>query len=66
MKRLEEIVTKLERGDVSLEDSIRMYEEGVLLSKQCMERLSQAELKLKTLGRDVEGNFRSDEEEKEE
>ena len=63
MKRLEQIVSQLERGDISLEESIKIYEEGVLLSRQCMDRLNQAELKLKTLTESAEGTFRSDDEE---
>ena len=58
LRRLEQIVEQLERGDISLEDSIKMYEEGILLSKECLERLSQADLRLKTLEKDIKGNFR--------
>ena len=49
LKRLEEIVEQLEQGNVSLEDSLRIYEEGIVLSKRCMTRLSQAERKLEVL-----------------
>ena len=63
LRRLEEIVKKLEQGEVSLDDSIRMYEEGMSLSKACMEKLTQAELKLKKLGKDMEGSFAVFEEE---
>jgi exodeoxyribonuclease VII small subunit len=57
LRRLELIVEQLEQGDVPLEESIKMYEEGIALSKACMEKLSQAELKLKRLSKDMEGNF---------
>lgn len=57
LRRLEEIVNQLEQGDVTLEESIKMYEEGMLLSKACLEKLTQAELKLKKLGKDMQGNF---------
>ena len=57
IKRLEKIVETLEEGSVPLEDALKMYEEGVILSKQCLEKLSQAELKLKKLSKDVNGNF---------
>jgi len=66
LRRLEEIVQLLEQGDVSLDDSLKMYEEGIALSKACMEKLTQAELKLKKLGKDMEGNFHLSEEEEEE
>ena len=55
--RLEEIVGQLERGDISLEDSIKMYEEGLALSKTCMDKLTQAELKLKKLVKNVDGSL---------
>jgi len=57
LRRLEEIVTKLEQGEVPLEDSIKMYEEGLTLSRACIEKLTQAELKLKKLSKDIDGNF---------
>ncbi|MBI4535695.1 MAG: exodeoxyribonuclease VII small subunit [Ignavibacteriae bacterium] len=66
LRRLEEIVEKLEGGDVSLEESLKMYEEGVTLSKACVEKLTQAELKMKRLAKDVEGNFRLIEEDPDE
>ncbi len=57
LKRLEEIIETLEQGAVSLEEVMKMYEEGVQLSKNCLEHLSKAELKLKKLSKDIEGNF---------
>lgn len=65
LRRLEEIVNQLEQGDVPLEDSLRLYEEGIGLSKICTQRLSQAELTLKKLGKDLEGNFTLTDEEPE-
>ncbi|MBI1807283.1 MAG: exodeoxyribonuclease VII small subunit [Ignavibacteria bacterium] len=58
LKRLEEIIETLERGEVSLDEVMKMYEEGVHLSKACLEQLTQAELKLKRLSKDINGNFR--------
>ncbi len=43
LKALEEIVTKLERGDVPLEESIAIYERGEALKKRCEGLLAQAE-----------------------
>ena len=65
LRRLEEIVNKLERGEVPLEDSIRMYEEGLALSKLCIGELTRAELRLKKLSKDIDGNFQFLEEEAE-
>ena len=57
LKRLEEIVEILERGDTSLDDAVNLYEEGVQISKECAEKLKAAELKIKKLSRDIDGQF---------
>ena len=49
LTRLEEIVTQMESGDLSLEDSLKSFEEGVRLSRECNTQLSQAEQKVKLL-----------------
>lgn len=46
LNRLEEIVRKLESGEVSLDESIEIYQEGILLSKQCSDMLQEAEGKV--------------------
>ncbi len=57
LNRLEEIVAKMEAGDVSLEESLKFFEEGVKLSRECNSQLSQAEQKVKTLlAVDASGN----------
>jgi exodeoxyribonuclease VII small subunit len=43
---------------VPLEESIKMYEEGIELSKVCLERLSEAELKIKKISKDVNGKLK--------
>ncbi len=65
LKRLEDIVNRLERGDVPLEESFRLYEEGLGLSKACGERLAQAELTLKRLSKNAKGAFEELDDEKE-
>jgi exodeoxyribonuclease VII small subunit len=57
LKRLEAIVEKLEQGDVALDDVMKLYEEGVALSKQCLDHLQKAEVTLKRLSKDVNGTF---------
>lgn len=47
--RLEEIVGKMETGELSLEDSLKLFEEGVKLSRECNVQLSEAEQKVKLL-----------------
>jgi exodeoxyribonuclease VII small subunit len=56
--KLEQIVERLEQGEVPLEESLRLYEEGVHLSRLCAEKLQQVELVLKRLERDVDGNLK--------
>ncbi|HTY11679.1 MAG TPA: exodeoxyribonuclease VII small subunit [Bacteroidota bacterium] len=53
LDRLEKIVDSLERGETPLENAIELYEEGIALSKECMETLSKAELKIKKLSKDM-------------
>lgn len=47
--RLEEIVQKMEKGDLSLEDSLKLFEEGVKISRECHVQLNDAEKKVKLL-----------------
>jgi len=47
LKELEGIVQRLEQEEVSLEESIELYQKGVKLSKKCSEILEKAELKIK-------------------
>lgn len=47
--RLEEIVQKMEKGELSLEDSLKFFEEGVKLSRECQTQLSKAESQVKKL-----------------
>jgi exodeoxyribonuclease VII small subunit len=49
LRRLEEIVMQLEKGDQELESALKSYEEGVGLAKRCLERLQEAELRLEQL-----------------
>ena len=49
MKSLEETVSKLESGDVSLEEAMELFEKGVGLSKTCQKLLSEAQLKVTKL-----------------
>ena len=55
MQRLDEIVRLLENGDVSLEDSIKLFEEGTKLSVQCGKLLDEAELKVTQLMQGPDG-----------
>ena len=49
MKKLEEIATELEKGDLDLDTSVSKFEEGMKLSKKCNDFLDQAEKKITML-----------------
>ena len=49
LQKLEKIIEKLEDGEISLEESVKSFEEGIGLVKECQKQLSQAELKVKKL-----------------
>lgn len=55
LEALEEIVQQLESGDLPLEKSLELFENGIRLSRQCQERLSQAERRIEVLLRDNQG-----------
>jgi exodeoxyribonuclease VII small subunit len=53
LSRLEQIVGALEKGDLSLEDSLKLYEEGIARARFCQERLEEAESKIEVLSQDA-------------
>jgi exodeoxyribonuclease VII small subunit len=55
LEALEQIVHQLEGGDLPLEKSLELFEDGIRLSRQCQERLSQAERRIEVLLRDNQG-----------
>jgi exodeoxyribonuclease VII small subunit len=55
MNKLEQIVSELERGDFSLEESLAKFEEGLKLGKACRAVLDKADAKVKMLVEDVSG-----------
>jgi len=54
---LERIVKQLEEGDLALEESLKLFEEGVKLSRECRERLTGAERRIQVLTKDSNGNL---------
>ncbi len=57
LEKLEQIVSRLESGEISLDKSIDAFEEGQQLVQFCLKKLNEAENKVKKLTRDSEGNF---------
>jgi exodeoxyribonuclease VII small subunit len=69
LRELEQIVQQLEAGDLPLDRSLELFEQGVKLSRQCQKRLDEAERKVEILLRSNDGSYKpapfepSDEEE---
>ena len=55
LEALEQIVRQLEDGDLPLDKSLELFEQGIRLSRECQERLSQAERRIEILLRDNQG-----------
>lgn len=57
LKRLEEIVNSLEKGESSLEEAIDLFEEGIKTASICKEKLKTAEKRIKELIKESDGTF---------
>lgn len=55
LERLEKIVEALEGGELSLDEALKKYEEGVKLSRSCSKKLSETEKKIEMLTRSLNG-----------
>ena len=55
LNKLEKIVSKLEEGDIPLEESLKFFEEGIRLSRLCNQKLDEAEKKVEILLKGKEG-----------
>ena len=55
LQQLEEIVEKLEKGELALEESLKLYEEGIRLSRLCHVKLEEAEGKIEMLMKGAHG-----------
>lgn len=58
LSRLETIVAELEKGDLPLDQSLKIFEEGIRLSKTCLKMLDDAERKVEILVQDKDGKTR--------
>jgi exodeoxyribonuclease VII small subunit len=57
LTELEAVVRQLENGDLPLEESLKLFEDGVRLSRECRERLTSAERRIEVLMKDGDGNL---------
>ena len=57
LKSLEEIVSQLEAGDLTLDRALELFEQGVKISRYCNSKLEEAERKVETLIRNADGSL---------
>jgi len=57
LKKLEKIVEDLEKGDLSLDEALKKYQEGLELSRLCSQRLESAKKKIDVLVKNKKGEF---------
>ena len=57
LKKLERIVEDLEKGDLSLDEALKKYQEGIELSRVCTQRLDNAKKKIDVLVKSKKGEF---------
>lgn len=57
LKELETLVSDLEKGELSLEDSLKHFEQGIALSRECQKALQQAKLKVDKLIEKTDGDI---------
>lgn len=60
LKKLEEIVEKLEKGELSLDDAIKLYEEGMEFSDKCLEKLNESKQKVEKLTKEGKNSYRTE------
>lgn len=58
LNKLEKIVSKLENGDISLEESLKLFEEGIRLSRFCNQKLDEVEKRVEILLKNKDGEIR--------
>jgi len=57
LKKLEKIVADLEKGDLTLDEALKKYQEGIELSRLCNSRLESAKKKIDVLAKNKKGEF---------
>lgn len=57
LKKLEKIVEELEKGNLSLDEALKKYQDGIGLARMCSERLESAKKKIELLTKNKKGEF---------
>lgn len=60
LARLEDAVNRLESGALGLDDSLKLYEQGIAAYRECQEQLARAELKISKLVESLEGELKEE------
>lgn len=60
LKKLEEIVTELEKGELNLDEALKLYEEGMQFSDQCLKKLNETKQKVEKLTKEGEKKYRTE------
>ena len=60
MKRLDEIVAKMEGGELTLDESLKLFEEGIRLTRALNKELEEAERKVEVLTKDESGRLKAE------
>jgi len=60
LQRLEQVVDQLEAGNLGLEESLKVFEEGVSLARRCAKYLDEAEKRIELLTRDESGTLHTE------
>ena len=60
LNALEKIVNDMEKGSLSLEDSLKFFEDGIKITRECQQALKDAELKVETLTSEISSHEKSD------
>ena len=59
LQKLEKIVSKLEEGDIPLEESLKLFEDGIRLTRFCNQKLDEAEKRVEILLKDRDGTIKA-------
>jgi len=60
LKKLEEIVEELEKGELSLDEALKLYEEGMEFSDKCMEKLNESKQKVEKITKEGNNKYHSE------
>ncbi len=60
LKKLEEIVEELEKGELNLDEALKLYEEGMDFSDRCLEKLNESKQKVEKLTKEGDKKYRTE------